>query len=63
MGRIFSVWIFKFPLAIVTSIKIVCANDTETVKKIMKDLMENIYPNLGVKLKVDISVGKNWGEL
>lgn len=31
--------------------------------KIAKDVMENIYPKLPVKLKVDISTGKNWGEL
>jgi DNA polymerase-1 len=31
--------------------------------KIAKQVMENIYPKLPVKLKVDISTGKNWGEL
>jgi DNA polymerase I-like protein with 3'-5' exonuclease and polymerase domains len=25
--------------------------------------MENIKPDLGVNLKVDVSIGKNWGEL
>ncbi|HLA49021.1 MAG TPA: DNA polymerase, partial [Candidatus Saccharimonadales bacterium] len=30
--------------------------------KILKDIMEKIY-KLPVKLKVDISIGKNWGEL
>jgi DNA polymerase-1 len=29
----------------------------------VKKVMENIYPKLPVKLKVDISTGKNWGEL
>jgi DNA polymerase I-like protein with 3'-5' exonuclease and polymerase domains len=29
----------------------------------MKETMEKIYPKLGVKLKVDVSMGKNWGEL
>ena len=29
----------------------------------MKEIMENIYPKIGVKLKVDIKTGKNWGEL
>ena len=31
--------------------------------EILKTTMENIYPKLPVKLKVDISTGKNWGEL
>jgi DNA polymerase-1 len=31
--------------------------------KVAKEVMENIYPKLPVKLKVDISTGKNWGEL
>ena len=51
-------------LQIHDSIMVECRKeDAGTVEKIMKDVMENIYPNLGVKLKVDISVGKNWGEL
>jgi DNA polymerase I-like protein with 3'-5' exonuclease and polymerase domains len=29
----------------------------------MKQIMENIYPKLGVKLKVDIKSGKNWSEI
>ena len=29
----------------------------------MKEIMENIYPELGVKLKVDIKTGKSWGDL
>lgn len=33
------------------------------VSKKLKEIMENIYPNIGVKLKVDIKSGKNWGEL
>lgn len=33
------------------------------VGKIAKEVMENIHPKLPVKLKVDISTGKNWGEL
>ncbi|HEY5550047.1 MAG TPA: DNA polymerase I [Candidatus Saccharimonadales bacterium] len=33
------------------------------VGKITQKVMENIYPKLPVKLKVDISSGKNWGEL
>lgn len=30
---------------------------------IAKVIMENIYPELKIKLKVDVSVGKNWGEV
>lgn len=37
--------------------------DVEKVSKLLKDTMENVYPNLGVKLKVDVSVGKDWGEV
>ncbi|NBX97489.1 hypothetical protein EBQ81_01310 [bacterium] len=37
--------------------------DAEAVGKLLKDTMENIYPDLGVKLRVDVSTGKNWGEL
>ena len=35
----------------------------EVVSKILKDKMENIYPELGVVLNVDVHVGQNWGEL
>ncbi|OGL34298.1 hypothetical protein A3F64_00250 [Candidatus Saccharibacteria bacterium RIFCSPHIGHO2_12_FULL_42_8] len=37
--------------------------DVDKVSSILKETMENIYPNLGVKLKVDVSTGKNWGEV
>ncbi|MEK7621355.1 MAG: DNA polymerase, partial [Patescibacteria group bacterium] len=37
--------------------------DAEKVGKMLKETMENVYPDLGVKLKVDISTGKNWGEI
>ncbi|HSW81160.1 MAG TPA: DNA polymerase I, partial [Candidatus Saccharimonas sp.] len=33
------------------------------VETILRDTMENIYPELGVKLKVDVKTGRNWGEL
>ena len=33
------------------------------VKKIMKDVMEGVCPELPVKLAVDVKEGKNWGEL
>ncbi|MCA9348781.1 DNA polymerase I [Candidatus Saccharibacteria bacterium] len=37
--------------------------DAEKVSKLMKETMENIYPSLEIKLKVDVSVGTNWGDL
>lgn len=37
--------------------------DAEKVGKILKETMENVYPKLGVKLKVDVSTGKDWGEV
>jgi DNA polymerase-1 len=33
------------------------------IAKILKETMENIAPELGIKLRVDVSIGKNWGEL
>lgn len=33
------------------------------VAQLLKDTMENIYPELKIKLRVDVTVGKNWGEL
>ncbi len=35
----------------------------EKFGKEMKRIMEAIYPELGVKLKVDVEIGVNWGEL
>lgn len=37
--------------------------NADKIAKILKDVMENIAPQLGIKLKVDVSIGKNWGEL
>lgn len=46
------------------SILVECPEEnTEKVAALLKEVMENIYPNLKVKLHVDVSVGKNWGEL
>lgn len=39
------------------------AKNAPKVEQILRDTMENIYPKLGVKLKVDVKTGKNWGEL
>ncbi|MDO8335810.1 MAG: DNA polymerase I [Candidatus Saccharibacteria bacterium] len=37
--------------------------DAEKVGNILKETMENVYPNLGVKLKVDVSIGSDWGKV
>jgi DNA polymerase-1 len=37
--------------------------NAEKVAEIMRETMESVYPELNIKLKVDVSVGKNWGEL
>ena len=37
--------------------------EAEKVGELLKETMENVYPKLGVKLKVDVSIGKNWGEV
>lgn len=50
-------------LQIHDSILVECpAANAEKVAKILKDTMEGIHP-LPVHLKVDVSTGKNWGEL
>jgi DNA polymerase-1 len=46
------------------SILIECPQkNAKKVAELLRDTMENIYPQLNVKLKVDVSVGMNWGEL
>jgi DNA polymerase-1 len=46
------------------SIMVECkADQADEVSKMMKETMEQIYPQLGVNLRVDVSIGKNWGEL
>jgi len=39
------------------------AANAEKVEQILKETMENVYPELGVKLKVDVKSGNNWGEI
>jgi DNA polymerase I-like protein with 3'-5' exonuclease and polymerase domains len=39
------------------------SSSAESVGKMVKDIMENVYTKLPVKLKADVSVGINWGEL
>jgi DNA polymerase-1 len=51
-------------LQIHDSILVECQEgDADKVGEIMKDVMENIYPELGIKLDVEVSSGENWGEL
>ncbi|MEO5499390.1 MAG: DNA polymerase I, partial [Candidatus Saccharimonadales bacterium] len=50
-------------LQIHDSILVECPEqNAEKVSELLRDTMENIYPDLGIKLKVDVSSGKNWGE-
>lgn len=50
-------------LQIHDSILVECPEkNAEKVGELLKETMENIYPKLGIKLRVDVSVGKNWGE-
>lgn len=37
--------------------------DAQKVSEIMKDVMENVYPGLGIVLAVEVRTGQNWGEL
>lgn len=37
--------------------------DAAKIEKLMVKMMENVYPELPVKLKVDVSRGKTWGDL
>jgi len=46
------------------SIMVECPEEqAEEIGNMMKSTMESIYPKLGVKLKVDVSIGKNWSDL
>lgn len=46
------------------SIMVECrAEDADAIAAEMKQIMENVKPDLGVNLKVDVAIGKNWGEL
>lgn len=51
-------------LQIHDSILVECpAENADKIAELLQQTMENIYPELHVKLKVDVSIGKNWGEL
>jgi DNA polymerase I len=46
------------------SILIECpAKNADAVAELLRDTMENIYPELKIPLKVDVGIGKNWGDL
>jgi DNA polymerase-1 len=51
-------------LQIHDSILVECPeHNAEAVSKLLVETMEQVYPELGVRLKVDVGVGKNWGEV
>ncbi|NCU38854.1 DNA polymerase I [Candidatus Saccharibacteria bacterium] len=51
-------------LQIHDSILVECpAENAEKVSDILRKTMESIAPELKIKLQVDVSVGKNWGEV
>jgi DNA polymerase-1 len=51
-------------LQIHDSILVECPKENaEAISELLVDTMENIYPELGVKLQVDVHTGKNWGEV
>ena len=51
-------------LQIHDSIMVECPlQNAEIVSKMLVETMENIHPQLGIKLKVDVKIGNNWGEV
>jgi DNA polymerase-1 len=51
-------------LQIHDSILVECpADKANQVAGVLKDVMEGIAPDLGIKLSVDVHIGENWGEL
>ena len=51
-------------LQIHDSILVECPiENAEKISEILQETLENIAPQLGVHLKVDVSTGKNWSEL
>lgn len=51
-------------LQIHDSILIECPKEhADAIGEMLVETMENIYPELGVRLQVDVHVGKNWGEV
>lgn len=46
------------------SILIECPKENaDKVAELLRDTMETIYPELKIKLKVDVGIGENWGDL
>ena len=46
------------------SIVIECpAENAEKIADILRDTLENVAPELHIKLKVDVTTGESWGEL
>jgi len=46
------------------SILVECPKENaEKVSELLRDTMENIYPELNVKLRVDVAIGDNWSQL
>jgi DNA polymerase-1 len=37
--------------------------NADEIAELLKDVMENIAPDLGIKLKVDVGIGTDWGQL
>ncbi len=51
-------------LQIHDSIMIECPHDmAERISTMLVETMEHIYPDLGVRLQVDVHTGNNWGEV
>lgn len=51
-------------LQIHDSLLVECPRENaERVGEILKDTMETIYPDLGIRLDVDVHIGDNWGEV
>lgn len=51
-------------LQIHDSILIECKKEqAEELAQMLVDTMEQIYPELGVRLQVDVHTGENWGEV
>jgi DNA polymerase I len=51
-------------LQIHDSVLIECPKEkANEVATIVKNTMENIYPELGVPLKVDVKIGDNWAQV
>jgi len=51
-------------LQIHDSILVECPEkDADKIAKLMQKVMEDIYPELGIKLTVDTKIGKTWGEI